>query len=304
MTRQSHRPETVAAGGDVGRRFAALLAEWRAKGPARTPLLMGIVNVTPDSFSDGGCFATPEAAVAQGRRLAEAGAAILDIGGESTRKAATPVSAEEERRRVLPVVRTLAAEGALVSIDTMKADVAEAAIGVGAAIVNDIRGLQGDPRMAEVAARHGAGVVAMHNPGILGSAEPLKGDPVEACLAYFERTLAIARSAGVGADRIVLDPGLGFGKSPQQNLALLKRLPELQALGFPILIGASRKSFIGAVTGRESKDRLVGTLVAGVVAALGGAAVLRVHDVAEHREAMLMTAAIEAAAERPAGPPE
>ncbi len=289
---------------DVGARFAAMLAPWRESradsGTARTPnmgapLIMGIVNVTPDSFSDGGLFHAPDAAVAQGRRLLAEGAAILDVGGESTRKGATPVAAAEELKRVLPVVEALAGEGALVSIDTMKAEVAEAAVLAGAAIVNDVRGLQGDPEMAAIAAHSGAGIVAMHNPGILGSAEPLPGDPVEACLAYFARTLEIAARAGIKDDRIVLDPGFGFGKSPEQNLALLRRLPELAALGRPILVGTSRKSFIGAVTGRESHGRLIGTLVTGIVAALGGAAILRVHDVAEHAEAMRMMAAIEAA---------
>ncbi len=177
----------------------------------------------------------------------------------------------------------------------MKAAVAEAAISAGATIVNDIRGLQGDPEMAAVAARHGAGVVAMHNPGILGSAAPIAGDPVEACLRYFERTLEIAEGAGVCRDRIVLDPGFGFGKSPEQNLELLNRLAEFATLGVPVLVGTSRKSFIGKVTGLDSPDRLVGTLVTNVVAALAGAAILRVHDVAEHVEAMKMVAAIRGA---------
>jgi dihydropteroate synthase len=177
----------------------------------------------------------------------------------------------------------------------MKAAVAEAAIAAGAHIVNDIRGLQGDPGMADVAARYGAGAIAMHNRAVLGSSEPIAGDPIQDCLAFFERTLAVARKAGINEDRIVLDPGFGFGKSPEQNLEILARFGELNALGFPVLAGTSRKSFIGKVSGRESDERLVGTLVTSVVSALADAAILRVHDVAEHVEAMRMTAAIRAA---------
>lgn len=288
------------AGAGVGDGFAAALQGRR--GGRAAPLIMGIVNVTPDSFSDGGLFLDRDAAVAQGRRLAEEGADILDIGGESTRKDAAPVSEDEERRRVLPVVEALRATGALISIDTMKASVAAAAIDAGAHIVNDVRGLQGDPDMAATAARYGAGVVAMHNPGVLGSADPIPGDPIRACSVYFERTLAIARRAGVDEDRLVLDPGFGFGKTPEQNLEILARLAELDSLGLPLLVGTSRKSFIGRVTGRESADRLIGTLVTSVVAALAGAAILRVHDVAAHVEAMRMAAAIRTAGSSPGTP--
>jgi dihydropteroate synthase len=205
--------------------FAGLLSRWRAGGDASPSLLMGIINVTPDSFSDGGLFASHAAAIAHGGQLAAEGAAILDIGGESTRPHAEPVPAEEEMRRILPVLEPLAATGTLISVDTIKADVADAALRAGAHIVNDVRGLQGDPAMAEVAARHGAGLVVMHNPGLLGSGAPLPGDPVEACLSFFARSLDIARAAGVLEDRIVLDPGLGFGKSPEQNFGLIARLP-------------------------------------------------------------------------------
>jgi len=281
--------------GGSGDGFAARLARWRNAGPAGTPIIMGIVNVTPDSFSDGGLHFEAEAAIAGARRLAREGAEILDIGGESTRKGAAPVPEDEEKRRVLPVIEALRSGGALISIDTMKASVAEAALRAGAHIVNDIRGLQGDPELAAVAARHRAGVVAMHNPAILGSAEPLPGDPIAACLAFFERTVAISRRAGIEEDRLVLDPGFGFGKSLEQNLEVLARLDELSVLGLPLLVGTSRKSFIGKVTGAESDDRLVGTLVTGVVAARAGAAILRVHDVAAHVEAMKMTGAIAAA---------
>ena len=255
---------------DCGAGFAALLAGWRAGGRASPAIVMGIINVTPDSFSDGGLFADTDAAVAHGLKLAAEGAAILDIGGELTRGNAEPVSEAEEKRRVLPVVEGVRDAGALISIDTMKAAVAEAAIAAGAHIVNDVRGLQGDPELANVAARHGAGVIAMHNPGLLGSAKPLEGDPVAACLAFFERSLTIARRAGIAEDRIALDPGIGFGKSPQQNLELIARVPELASLGFPILMGTSRKSFIAKVSGKPDASRLVGTIVTNVAAALAG----------------------------------
>ena len=280
---------------DRGAGFARLLLEWREDGRASPAMVMGIVNVTPDSFSDGGLFLDTDAAIAQGRKLAADGASILDIGGESTRGNAIAVSAAEEKRRVLPVVEALVSSSCLISIDTMKAEVAESALQAGAHIVNDIRGLQGDPEIAQVAARHGAGVVAMHNPGVLGSTKPLDGDPVEHCLTYFSRTIDIARLAGIGEDRLILDPGFGFGKSMEQNLELLARLAELSALGFPIVAGTSRKSFIGKVTGRDLTDRLIGTIATNVAAALAGAAIVRVHDVAEHVEAMRMTAAIRGA---------
>jgi dihydropteroate synthase len=286
-------PQTGSA--SAGDRFAAALRVWRESGRAGPAIVMGIINVTPDSFSDGGLFATGDAAIAQGKRLAAEGAAILDIGGESTRGNAEPVFEAEEIRRIVPVIAGLQPTGALLSADTMKAAVAEAALAAGAHLVNDVRGLQGDPDMARVAARHGAGIVAMHNPGLLGSTRPLEGDPVEACLAFFERSLAIAREAGVPDDRMAFDPGIGFGKSLEQNLALIARIPELAALGFPILIGTSRKSFIGKVTGRELGERLIGTVATNVAAALLGAAIVRVHDVAEHVDAVRMAAAIRGA---------
>jgi len=285
----------LTARASAGDGFAALLGKWREGGSARVPIVMGIVNVTPDSFTDGGLFYDSEAAIAHGKRLAEEGAAILDIGGESTRGNATPVPADEEMRRVLPVIERTRSAPPLISIDTMKAAVAAAAIASGAHIVNDIRGLQGDPELPRIAARHGAGVIAMHNPGLLGSAKAMQGDPVAGCLAFFERTLEIARRAGINEDRIVLDPGFGFGKSPEQNLELLARFSELNALGFPVLAGTSRKSFIQKITGREGQGRLIGTLVTNIVAAFAGAAIVRVHDVAEHVDAMRMAAAIRGA---------
>jgi dihydropteroate synthase len=300
MSAESSHAHPGSDAEDRGSRFAELLAGWRAGGRTSTPLIMGIVNVTPDSFSDGGQFLQAEQAIAHGRRLAASGAAILDIGGESTRAQAMPVSAQDEIGRVVPVVAGLASTDAVLSVDTMKPEVATAALQAGAHVVNDIRGLQGDPHLAEVAARFGAGVVVMHNPGLLGSAQPLPGDPVRACLDFFDRSLEVARRAGIIGDRIALDPGFGFGKSLEQNLELLARLPELAVLGLPILVGTSRKSFIGKITGRpEAADRLLGTLATNIAAALAGAAIVRVHDVPEHGEALAMAAAIRAAS--PAG---
>ena len=287
--------ESPAAEADRGASFARLLAEWRAVGRSAPALIMGIINVTPDSFSEGGLFADTEAAIAHAGALAAAGAAILDIGGESTRPNAIPVPAHEEMLRALPVIRAASETGAVISVDTVKPSVAEAALSAGAHVVNDIRGLQGDPEMAHIAARHGAGVVIMHNPGFLGSSSGTEGDPVSACLAFFERSLAIAAEAGIAADRIVLDPGFGFGKTVEQSLELLARLPELTGTGHPILVGISRKSFIGKLLGREPDQRLIGTLATHVAAALGGAAILRVHDVAEHVDAARMAAAIRGA---------
>lgn len=283
-------------GRDAGGGFARLLADAQA-GKVAAPLIMGVVNVTPDSFSDGGHFFDTMVAAAHGRALIADGAAILDIGGESTRLNAAAVSAEEEARRILPVITELTDADALLSVDTMKATIAETAIAAGVHIINDIRGLQGDPNMAAVVARTGAGVVAMHNPGLHGSAKPLPGDPIAHCLDYFHHTLEIANAAGIATDRIVLDPGFGFGKSVDQNLELLARLPELMVLGQPILVGTSRKSFIGKITGRDVSSRLVGTLVTNIVATMAGAAILRVHDVTEHVEATRVAAAIRAQGE-------
>ena len=291
-----------SAEADRGAPFARLLREWRAGGLAAPALIMGVVNVTPDSFSDGGLFAESEAAIAGARRMIEQGAAILDIGGESTRPHALLVAAAEEKRRVLPVIEALAASGAVLSIDTIKAEVAEAALRAGAHLLNDIRGLQGDADMARVAAEYGAGVVVMHNPGLLGATAGTEGDPVAACLRFFERSLDIAAKAGIQSDRIVLDPGFGFGKNVEQSLELLARLSEFSVLGAPILVGTSRKSFIGHVLGREVQDRLAGTLATHVVAMLEGVAIIRAHDVPEHVDAARMMAAIRAAGHAPGGP--
>ena len=278
--------------------FAGILGRWRAGGDAAPAILMGVVNVTPDSFSDGGLFASTEAAIDQARRLAAEGAAIIDIGGESTRPGAERVSAQEETERILPVIAALSGSEMQVSADTVKASVADQALAAGAHIVNDVQGLQGDADMAGVVAKHSAGVVIMHNPGLTGSSKGTQGDPVAACLAFFEDSLAIAEMAGIATDRIVIDPGIGFGKTPEQNLALIARLPELLRLDKPVLIGASRKSFIGTLTDRPVGKRLAGTLALHVAAALSGAAILRVHDVAEHHDAVRLAAAIAAARKR------
>ena len=279
---------------DRGAGFARLLADWSNAEEPRPAILMGVVNVTPDSFSDGGLFAASDTAVAQGGRLQAEGAAIIDIGGESTRPGGEPVSEAEELRRVLPVVTALAGSGALISIDTVKPGVADAALAAGANIINDVRGLQGDPALARVAAESGAGVVAMHNPALFGSSQGTEGDAVAACLTYFRRTMDIADAAGLFRDRIVLDPGLGFGKTLEQNLALIARLSELAVLGLPLLVGASRKSFIGRLLERPVDQRLSGTLAAHMAAGLAGATILRVHDVAAHTDFVRMAAALRA----------
>ncbi len=285
--------------------------------------LMGVVNVTPDSFSDGGLFLDPGAAVAHGWRLVREGAEILDVGGESTRPGAEPVAAEEELRRVLPVVEGIAAmaSGAVISIDTAKASVARAALEAGATLVNDVTALRGDPEMAAVVAQSGADCCLMH---MLGQPrtmqrEPRYGDVVDDVRAFLEQRLAFAVERGIAEERVLLDPGIGFGKTLQHNLQLLRRLPELATLGRPLVVGTSRKSFIGriladgpssrvadgkmgverAVGGRQPPDagpagveeRLPGTIATCVLAYERGASVLRVHDVAPVRAALTVAAA-------------
>ncbi|WP_036790788.1 dihydropteroate synthase [Pleomorphomonas koreensis] len=257
----------------------------------RRTLVMGILNVTPDSFSDGGRFATLEAALAQARRLTNEGADILDVGGESTRPGATEVSEDEEIARVLPVIERLAGgDFPPVSIDTYKAGTAEAALQAGAAIVNDVWGLQREPDIARVAAAHGAAVVVMHNRADVDPAI----DIVEDMKRFFGRSIDIARTAGIADDHIVLDPGVGFGKSFEQNLQAVARVGELKALGYPLLMGTSRKRLIGALIGadRPVAERLHGTIASNVAAILCGADIVRVHDVAAHRDAAAVADAI------------
>lgn len=256
--------------------------------------LMGVVNVTPDSFSDGGLYLDPEAAIAHGRELVEEGADVLDVGGESTRPGAEPVAAEEELRRVVPVIEGLAGAGVPVSIDTSKATVAAAALECGAAIVNDVTALRGDPEMAPLCAERGATVVLMHMPGASRAASetPAYEDVVTDVRDFLAARLEAAASAGIAAERVWLDPGIGFGKSEDHNLELLRRLGELRDLGRPLVVGTSRKSFIGKVDGSPAGERLGGTIASSVWAAAEGADVLRVHDVAAVREALAMTAAV------------
>lgn len=256
--------------------------------------LMGVVNVTPDSFSDGGLFLDPEAAVAHGRELVAAGAEILDIGGESTRPGAEPVPDEEELRRVVPVISGLGDLDCDLSVDTSKAAVAEAALDAGATIVNDVTALRGDPGMATVCAERGATVVLMH---MLGEPRTMQEDPryedvVVEVKSFLAERLEAATGAGVAEERVWLDPGIGFGKTAAHNMELLRRLGELRELGRPVVIGTSRKSFIGKVDGSAAGERLGGTIASSVLAAAEGAEVLRVHDVAEMRQALAVAAAI------------
>jgi len=249
--------------------------------------VMGIVNVTPDSFSDGGEFLSADAAVAHGRELLAAGADIVDVGGESTRPGAAEVPAEEEMKRVIPVVEALAAGGATVSIDTSKAAVAEAALDVGAAIVNDVTALA-DPAMAPLCAERGPGVILMHMKGTPRTMqdEPVYDDVVTDVRDFLAERLGFAVDAGIAADRVWVDPGIGFGKTVDHNLELIARLGEIAALGRPVVVGASRKTFIGRITGREVDDRLGGSIASNVLSLARGADVLRVHDVAETIEAV------------------
>jgi dihydropteroate synthase len=257
------------------------------------PKLMGIVNVTPDSFSDGGLFLDAEAAVAHGRELAGQGAEILDVGGESTRPGAEEVSAEEEMARVVPVVLGLAG-AATVSIDTSKAAVAEAALDAGASIVNDVTALRHDPEIGALCAERGAGLVLMHMQGDPRTMQenPTYDDVVDEVKGFLAERMEAAIGAGVGEETIWLDPGVGFGKDLDHNLELLRRLGELHELGRPLVVGTSRKSFIGKIDGSAVDDRLGGTIASSILAAAEGADVLRVHDVAEAAQAAKVANAI------------
>jgi dihydropteroate synthase len=259
----------------------------------RRPIVMGILNLTPDSFADGGRFLDPAKAVAHAERMIAEGADIIDVGAESTRPypGMRPVSAEEELARLMPVLPQVIALGVPVSIDTIKAAVAARALAAGAAIVNDVWGLQRDPDMAGVIAAHGAPVVVTHNRETVDPALDILAD-IE---AFFSRSLDIAAGAGIARDRIVLDPGIGFGKTPEQSLAAIAGLVRLRAFGLPLLIGLSRKRFINAVVPSKPQDRLAGSLAGAVLAVLDGAAIVRVHDVAETVQALRVAAAIQAA---------
>jgi dihydropteroate synthase len=261
----------------------------------RAPLIMGVVNVTPDSFSDGGLFLDADVAVEHGLRLVDEGADILDVGGESTRPGAEPVNEDEERRRVLPVVERLAlGGGARISIDTTKLAVARAALEVGATLVNDVSAFRFDPGMAALVAETRAGCCLMH---MLGEPRTMQSDPryddvVSDVKAFLEERLAFAVSEGIDQERVWLDPGIGFGKTVDHNLELLRRLDEIVAIGRPVVVGTSRKSFLGKlVGGRDEGERLPGTIATNVLALERGASVFRVHDVAQNADALAVAAA-------------
>lgn len=266
-----------------------LLARGHALHLGPRTLIMGILNVTPDSFSDGGRSAAPDDALANARRLVAEGAEILDVGGESTRPGHTPVAAEDEWARIAPVIPALVAEmGVPVSVDTYKAEVARRALEAGASIVNDVWGFTHDPDMAKVVADYDAAAVVMHNRAEVD--ESL--DIVSEMLGFFERVLEIADRAGVKREKLVLDPGIGFGKSFPQNLAAIRRLPELRVLGLPILLGTSRKSLIGKVIQTTPQERVPGTIASNVIAIMDGVEIIRVHDVAAHVQAARVAEAI------------
>jgi dihydropteroate synthase len=280
MTHRAFSAPSPARGDGV---LAALLAKAR-------PLVMGVLNVTPDSFSDGGQFLDPAAAIDQARRLVAEGADILDIGAESTRPygGAVRVPVEEERERLKPILPAVAALGVPVSIDTQKADIAAWALEAGAAIVNDVWGLQRDPDMARIVAEHGVPIIMMHN---RDTADPAI-DIISEVTEFFSRSLEIAWEAGIGREQIVLDPGIGFGKTPEQSLACIARLHAWRGFNLPLLVGASRKRFIASITPSEPAERLGGSLAAHILAVENGAAIVRAHDVAPTVQALAVAAAI------------
>ncbi|WP_291845174.1 dihydropteroate synthase [Bradyrhizobium sp.] len=254
------------------------------------PAVMGVLNVTPDSFSDGGQFAAPEQALAQARRMVAEGADIIDIGAESTRPyGAEPISAEEELRRLQPVLAEVVSLGIPVSIDSMKSAVVAWALDQGAVIANDVWGLQRDPGMAGLVAERQVPVILMHNRERADAAVDIMQDIAD----FFARSLDIAARAGISPDKIVLDPGIGFGKTPQQSMTALARLGELEAFGMPLLVGASRKRFISTVTPSEPDQRLGGSIAAHLIAAQRGARIIRAHDVAETVQALRVASAIQ-----------
>ena len=253
------------------------------------PLVMGILNTTPDSFSDGGQHETGPAAIAAARQMIAAGADIIDVGGESTRPGAEPVDPDEEQRRVLPVIAALARAGARISVDTRNASTMAAALDAGAAIVNDVSALGHDPRALDILAARDCQVVLMH---MRGTPQTMRShaaytDLMAEIIDELSAAIARAQAAGIGRARLTIDPGLGFAKTASQNLEVLRRLPELRALGLPILVGASRKGFIGTYGGEpDPRRRAPGSIAAALFAAMQGAAILRVHDVAETVQAL------------------
>ena len=257
------------------------------------PLVMGVLNVTPDSFSDGGQFMDPAVAIAHAAEMAQQGADILDIGAESTRPYGdpVPVSTDDEKARLAPVLPEVVKLGLPVSIDTIKASIATWALDQGAAIVNDVWGLQRDPDIAPLVAKRGVPVIVMHNREAADAAIDIVAD----VLAFFSRSLEIAARAGIARKNIVLDPGIGFGKTPEQSMTCLAKLAEFKRFGLPIMVGASRKQFINTVTPSTPAERIGGSIAAHLLAVQKGAAIVRVHDVAETVQALRVRTAIEGA---------
>jgi dihydropteroate synthase len=287
MAKTAATSEPRPAGSTPENVLTQLLAKAR---PLMRPLIMGVLNVTPDSFSDGGRFLQPPAAIEQARRLAAEGADIIDIGAESTRPygGMRPISLDEERERLAPILPAVATIGIPVSIDTRKAGIAAWALEAGATIVNDVWGLQRDPDIARVVAERGVPVVIMHNRDAADESIDIIADVDE----FFSRSLEIAWTAGIPRDRIVLDPGIGFGKTPEQSMACIAKLEKFRSFGLPLLVGASRKRFISSIMPSEPTERLGGSLAAHIVAAENGAAIIRTHDVGVTAQALAVAAAI------------
>lgn len=258
--------------------------------------VMGVLNVTPDSFSDGGLYLSPEAAIQHGVRMAEEGADIIDVGGESSRPFSRRISAHEEMERVLPVIEALASSIKIpISIDTLKAEVAQEALKCGASMVNDISALRYDPRMAEVAARAGVPVVLMHMKGSPEDMQinPVYGDVTAEVAAFLKERMSYAQECGVERGMLIIDPGIGFGKTIEHNLTLIRELAELRALQAPILLGTSNKSFIGRITGKEPSQRMLGTMATVAAGVMNGADIVRVHNVKEAVETVKVIDAIK-----------
>jgi dihydropteroate synthase len=280
-------PNSRGQGSMTTRRWS--LAHGRSLELGAQAQLMGILNVTPDSFSDGGRYVEVDQAVTQALKMAEEGASIIDIGGESTRPGATEIDAREEQARVLPVISALRERSdVLISIDTYRAETARLAVEAGANIVNDVRGLQREPDIADVAAQTGAGIVIMHT----GRGREKLPDVIGDQFAFLNVSLAIARQRGIQSDQIVLDPGFGFAKESQENVDLMARFPELLALGHPWLIGTSRKRLLGHLTGRDPENRDAGTAVTSAILRLAGADIFRVHEVGMNRDALAIADAM------------
>jgi dihydropteroate synthase len=274
--------------------MTAILRCGRFELPLGRPLVMGVVNVTPDSFYDGGRYGTPQAAIVQARRLAEEGADLLDVGGESSRPGAAPVTVAEELARILPVLEGVADLHLPVSVDTTKPEVMRSALAHGAAMINDITALAA-PGALELVASSDAAACLMHMQGSPRTmqAEPTYADVVAEVRDFLAARAAACVAAGIASERIVVDPGFGFGKTVAHNLTLLARLGEIAALGFPVLAGWSRKSSLGRITGRPAEERLAGSVAAALIAVQRGARIVRVHDVAATRDALAMLAAVE-----------